>query len=84
MAATRLLKPPRHGWSYSIAVGLLTGAILQSMVYSTDLSRHWRELTAVILTGFGSARLGGWLGIATGGRDHGWRAGRLRHCALRS
>jgi hypothetical protein len=75
MTATRLLKPPRHGWSYSIAVGLLAGAIWQGMVYSSDLSRHWRELTAVILTGFGSARLGGWLGTATGGRDHGWRAG---------
>jgi hypothetical protein len=65
---------PQYGWYYSIAVGFLTAAIWLGM-FSTDLVADWHQLIAVMLTGFVCARVGAWLGTATRGRDHGWRAG---------
>ena len=62
----------RHGWSYSITAGLVTGLAVLGLT-AGKIGLRGFALYAIVV--FVCARIGGWLALVSGGRDHGWRAG---------
>jgi hypothetical protein len=66
--------PMRHGWTYS----LFAGAFAAPFVIAVGRLDHWQIFSPLVacftLAAVLAARLGGWLGLLCGGRDHGLRA----------
>jgi hypothetical protein len=64
----------RHGWSYSLFAGIVACLVGIVFVWLNYLPNP-ALLVALVTTGAVlSARLGGWLAVLSGRRDHGWGA----------
>ncbi len=64
----------RRGWWYSLFAGVVACLVAISFVSVDYLPQPTLFVVAMTVAAMVSARLGGWLALLSGGRDHGWRA----------
>jgi hypothetical protein len=66
----------RYGWRYSLFAGIVAFPIAAGVMLVLgrgDMS--WSDAAILTVAAVIAARLGGWLALLSGGRDHGIRAG---------
>jgi hypothetical protein len=65
----------RYGWRYSLFAGIVAFPIAAgvTLLFGRGVI-NWPLVAFLTVTAIAAARLGGWLALAWGGRDHGIRA----------